>query len=170
MKYIITADDTVRPHSLETANSAASFGTLEELESLTRSWPLRRFVSVWNKLPRARSISRFENRPVAVHRLWRALNGTPKQSEPEQAPSSEKRSSRRKSHPTKAETVAALLGRPEGATLKLLMKTTRWQAHTVRAFISRKISKQLGLTVQSSVRDGERVYAVRPEALNEPNI
>ena len=63
---------------------------------------------------------------------------------------------------TKATKVLTLLRRPNGATLKELMKATNWQPHSVRGFLSGTIGKKLGLAV-SSVKgeDGERTYSVR---------
>ncbi len=40
------------------------------------------------------------------------------------------------------------------------MQATGWQAHSVRGFLSGKVSKQLGLPVTSFRREGERVYQV----------
>jgi hypothetical protein len=51
-----------------------------------------------------------------------------------------------------------MLRTPEGATLGTLMKVTRWQAHSVRGFLSAKVSKHLGLPLESFRREGERVY------------
>ena len=41
------------------------------------------------------------------------------------------------------------------------MKTTGWQAHSVRGFISGALGKKMDLMVESSKReDGERVYSI----------
>jgi hypothetical protein len=54
------------------------------------------------------------------------------------------------------------LKRPNGATLKELMKATGWQPHSVRGFISGAVGKKMGLTVTSAkTEDGERSYSVR---------
>ncbi len=63
---------------------------------------------------------------------------------------------------SKADRIVALLKAPGGATLAALMEATGWQAHSVRGFLSGKVSKQLGLRVCSVRREGERVYAVEP--------
>jgi hypothetical protein len=62
---------------------------------------------------------------------------------------------------TKTARVIALLERPQGATLKAIMRATGWQTHSVRGFISGQLKKKLGLKVASSVREGERVYSIK---------
>jgi len=57
--------------------------------------------------------------------------------------------------------VIALLERPQGATLKAIIKATGWQTHSVRGFISGHLKKKLGLKVRSLVREGERVYSIK---------
>jgi hypothetical protein len=53
-----------------------------------------------------------------------------------------------------------LIGGPEGATLTDLMKTTGWQAHSVRGFLSTAARKH-GIKIESSKNDaGERRYAI----------
>jgi hypothetical protein len=53
-----------------------------------------------------------------------------------------------------------LLKRPEGATLKQLMRAAGWQAHSVRGFLSAQIRKKMALPLRSFEREGERVYTV----------
>ena len=63
---------------------------------------------------------------------------------------------------SKAEKILDLLKRPEGATLKGLMKATDWQAHSVRGFLSGTIGKKMGLNVVSTKGDdGERTYTIK---------
>jgi hypothetical protein len=65
-------------------------------------------------------------------------------------------------HGSKTARILDLLKRPQGVTLKELMKATGWQPHSVRGFLSGTVGKKLGLTV-ASVRDndGERRYSVK---------
>ena len=63
---------------------------------------------------------------------------------------------------SKTESVLELLKRPGGVTLKELMKTTGWQAHSIRGFLSGAIGKKLGLVVKSAKgKDGERSYSIK---------
>ena len=63
---------------------------------------------------------------------------------------------------SKTATVLELLQRPGGVTAKELMKTTGWQAHSVRGFLSGTVGKKMGLTVTSTKgEDGERTYSVK---------
>ena len=62
---------------------------------------------------------------------------------------------------SKAAAVLDLLKRPDGATLAELMKTTGWQAHSVRGFISGHLTKKRRLKIRSFKREGERVYLIR---------
>jgi hypothetical protein len=60
---------------------------------------------------------------------------------------------------SKSAKVLGLLRRPEGATLDEIMKTTKWQAHSVRGFIA--ILKRSGHKVESTISEaGERTYRI----------
>jgi hypothetical protein len=62
---------------------------------------------------------------------------------------------------SKTAKVLDLLKRPNGATLKELMKTTGWQAHSLRGFLSGTVGKKLQLAVTSTKgADGERRYSL----------
>ena len=59
---------------------------------------------------------------------------------------------------SKTARVLELVKRSGGATLKHLVKTTGWQPHSVRGFLS-TLGKKMGLKIESSkTNDGERVY------------
>ena len=60
---------------------------------------------------------------------------------------------------TKTSKILELLKRPDGVTLKELMKAVGWQAHSVRGFLSGTVGKKMGTPVESSRRaDCQRSY------------
>jgi hypothetical protein len=62
---------------------------------------------------------------------------------------------------SKAEKVLELMKRKEGATLAEIAKTTDWQSHSVRGFVSGHVTKKLGLKVESTKSEaGERTYRI----------
>lgn len=63
---------------------------------------------------------------------------------------------------SKTAKVLELLKRPNGATLKELMKATSWQPHSVRGFLSGTVGKKMGLALTSTKgEDGERSYSIK---------
>ena len=63
---------------------------------------------------------------------------------------------------SKAAKVLGLLRRPDGASLKELMKATGWLAHSVRGFLSGTIAKTMKLKlVSAKSEDAERRYFVK---------
>ena len=128
------------------------FTSEKELAKLAAQWPVRRLVEIWNGMPGARHVAKFTDRRTAVRRVWAKAQELP----PVQTKSPPVREG------TKAARVIALLQEPSGATIKAIMAVTGWQPHSVRGFISAQLTKKLGLRVQSFLRDGERVYRIRP--------
>ncbi len=62
---------------------------------------------------------------------------------------------------SKTAKVLDLLRRSGGTSLKELRKTTGWQAHSVRGFLS-TLGQKMGLTVTSTkAAEGERRYSVK---------
>jgi hypothetical protein len=60
---------------------------------------------------------------------------------------------------TKTAKILDLLKRPNGVTLRELIKATGWQAHSVRGFLSG--AKKMGIRAESSKRpDGDRFYRI----------
>jgi hypothetical protein len=68
------------------------------------------------------------------------------------------------STPNKSEKLLALLRRPAGATLPELIKSSGWQPHSVRGFLSAVVNKKLKLKLLSE-EDGKGVrrYRVKPK-------
>ncbi len=66
---------------------------------------------------------------------------------------------------SKGAEVLALLTRKSGATLKEIMKITKWQPHTTRGWLSTLGKKFENITVESSKdKDGERSYKATVKA------
>jgi hypothetical protein len=63
---------------------------------------------------------------------------------------------------SKTEAILDLMKRPGGATAKELPKTTGWQPHSLRGFISGTLGKKMGLAVKSTKgEDGQRSYSIK---------
>lgn len=115
----------------------AKFANEREFAAIAQDWPIHRLVEIWNKLQDVKPVRRFRDRQTAVHRIWEAAQ---------------------KIEPSKAERMVAALTHPTGASLQALMQISGWQAHSVRGFISRQLSKRIGSEIESFQRDGQRVY------------
>jgi hypothetical protein len=70
----------------------------------------------------------------------------------------------RKANAPRAESKAAqiieMIGRTKGATLAELMKTTGWQAHSVRGYISTATRKQRIRIESAKNEEGDRLYKI----------
>ena len=141
-------------------SSAGQFASAEELAAVAASWPVSKLVAIWNALPGVVPVNRFTDRKTAIRRIWQALA----EAAGEVSTSTVRRSRARARKPlarpsSKKACVIALLRERGGASLSDIMAATGWQAHTVRAFISRTLVRQARLKITSSRRpDGQRVY------------
>jgi len=78
------------------------------------------------------------------------------------APKGQKKAKPAAREGSKISKVLDLLKRPDGATLKELMKVTGWLKHSIRGCLSGLIGKKMGLAVISTKgEDGERSYFVK---------
>ncbi len=56
--------------------------------------------------------------------------------------------------------VAAMLLRPEGATVAQMSEATGWQAHSVRGAIAGSLKKKHGFVIVTEAAEGGRVYRI----------
>ncbi len=97
--------------------------------------------------------------PKAANKAQATKKAAPKEAKPKKAPC--KPASKEGRAGTKSAKVLDLIRRPNGPTLKEIMKATDWQAHSVRGFISGALVRKMGLKVESAKReDGERTYRI----------
>ena len=62
---------------------------------------------------------------------------------------------------TKGDAILNLLRRKQGASLGEMQKTSGWQIHSLRGYLSGTVKKRLGFRLNSSKSlDGERRYAI----------
>ena len=82
--FTIDTDNNItafaHPQEAEADASGQSFASQDALGTLTASWPMDRFVTVWNSFAGVagfgadlKPVKKFENRNKAVARIWRAL-------------------------------------------------------------------------------------------------
>ena len=151
--------------------SAERFTSEKELAQLAEQWPATRLVEVWSSIPGLTPIKKFTNRKTAVARIWKAVQSlVSAPNAPDVAPKSAK-AGKRPTRKVRAHTgrddskkalVIRLLERAKGATLGELMRETKWQAHSVRGFISGTLGKRLKLKVESFKTDkGDRAYRLK---------
>ena len=160
--FFITADDKLgTTQDAEPPSGSVTFHTEQQLAQLAQDWPTGRLVRLWNGLTGVQPVQRFENRGVAVRRLWRALQpDAPQQSRRARKSTRLKRPALPR-EASKAASVVQLMARSQGATLQEIMAATGWQAHSVRGFISGNLVKRRKLSVRSLKRHGVRVYRVQ---------
>jgi Protein of unknown function (DUF3489) len=164
MLFHVTSEDHIATNDeqrrTEADGGVSSFANEEELQNLAGEWPMKRLVEIWNHLPAVEPVARFTDRKTAIGRIWRAL-----QPQSGKGGKTVRRNPQTRQRPvfrqgSKAAQVCTLLCRPEGATLNEIRSETGWQAHTVRGFISRSLSKA-GRKVRSFQREGEHVYRLK---------
>jgi len=119
---------------------------------------MRALTELWNRLPGVQRVTRFENRDIAMARLWRTLLPRDESAATRRSKVRQRRKALTPPKPgSKADSILSLLQLPEGATLDNLMVATGWQAHSVRGFLS-NLKRKRGLKVRSRKHDGQRTY------------
>jgi hypothetical protein len=147
------------------------FKTKAALAEWANDQTIPEIAGYYNGLPGVKPVKKFESRDVAVTRIWAVLRpDKPKVARKPKAVG-KKATSGRKPGKTGAKKAASagvkvrdeavkLLSSEGGATLPELMKAFKWQAHSVRGFISILASKH-GLKIESSKVDGVRTYGIK---------
>ena len=101
-----------------------------------------------------------ENKPVTD--LKSGVRVPPKRAKVEAAPTTRKNAAASPvRRGTKTAKILQMLQRPDGASLTELTKATKWQAHSVRGFLSGAVKGKLRLKIKSTKRDdGTRAYRI----------
>jgi len=142
------------------------FKTKAALTEWANDQTMPEIAAYYNGLPGVKPVRKFESRDVAVMRIWAVLSpDKPKVARKPKASRKKATSGRKEPKASKAaatvrDEVVKLLSRAGGATLPELMKAFKWQAHSVRGFISVLASKH-GLKIESKKIDGVRTYRIK---------
>jgi hypothetical protein len=183
MKAYAILGDTITLHETVAAAREAVAAAVDVLPALVITSeaeldksPLNmgQLVGLWNNFAGVapfddlKPVKKFTDRKTAVARIWRAVQrlvpapaaatvGEPGgEGAPSKTRSTPEATARQGS---KTAMVLELLSRPEGATLQDLMAATRWQAHSVRGFLSGSLHKKMGRKlVRIKREDGANVY------------
>jgi len=161
-------------------DDVTTISTAKELAAKTSSWPMGRLVQLHNanKPQGVKPVKKFENRDIAVRRIW-AIAATLEKDISTETPVVEKEVTAPKAKAQKAKAVAApkaiaaqrsdskksqaitMLSRKNGASNQEMQAAFAWQPHTVRGFIAGCLKQKLGLTVESfKTAAGERQYRI----------
>ena len=164
------------------ADHSQSFSTAKELAKLTAEWPMSRLIDTWNSFAgvapfdKLKPVKKFTSRKAAVMRIWQAVarlspdgaqtaapvataKGKAKKS-PAKAPRPARAQKGTEERGNKKAEVITMMKRAKGATLAEIMAATKWQAHTVRGFVS-ILGSKVGKKIESSKSDaGERTYKI----------
>lgn len=127
--YLIAGNQiTVVTSSLKSPPEGATV-VRHEKDLFATPFTLKRLLNLWNAIPGAERLERFQSRSVGAKRIWRALRALPSQGRSD----------------SKQARVIALLQRSGGATIDNLMSATGWQRHTVRGVLAGAIKRKLKL-------------------------
>ena len=138
------------------------FKTKAALTEWANDQTMAEIAAYYNGLPGVKPVKKFESREVAVTRIWAVVSPEPRKPKAgrKKATSGRKEPKASKAAATVRDEVVKLLSRAGGATLPELMKAFKWQAHSVRGFISVLASKH-GLKIESKKIDGVRTYRIK---------
>src|ERR1022692_810087 len=69
----ITAHATPEEAAAATSTPFDTFSSQPEFAELAKSWPAQRLVAIWNSLPGAPPIKKFQDRTAATSRIWERI-------------------------------------------------------------------------------------------------
>ncbi len=74
-RFSITPDNAVTALREDEASApeSAVFHSEQKLATVSSNWPVSRLVDIWNGLPGATVIRKFEDRRTAVSRIWEQI-------------------------------------------------------------------------------------------------
>jgi hypothetical protein len=182
--FTIDGENNITAHVGLPAGVDASqlFSSAKELAKLTVEWPASRLVDTWNSFAgvapfdELKPVKKFTSRKSAVTRIWQAIarlspdgaqtaapvataKGKAKKT-PAKAPRRARAQKGAEERGNKKAEVITMMKRAKGATLAEIMAATKWQAHTVRGFVS-ILGSKVGKKIESSKSDaGERTYKI----------
>ena len=147
------------------------FKTKVALAAWANDQTMAEIAAYYNGLPGVKPVKKFKSREVAVTRIWAALSPDKHKVARKPKAARKKATSGRKPGKTAAKNPGAggatlrdkavkLLSRAGGVSLPELMKAFRWQAHSVRGFISILASKH-SFEIESTEIDGVRTYRLK---------
>jgi Protein of unknown function (DUF3489) len=123
--------------------------------------PGPRVVEISNALSAQKPVKKASSKKVSATGGRARRTSAPAKAEPGKQANTGRKAAKGRAH-TKTAKILELLQRPGGATLKQLMATTKWQAYSVRGFLSAALKKKRGLTVESiQSADGARSYRIK---------
>lgn len=186
----ITAFPTPEAAQDTLALGAMAFTSQKELAKLAADWPTSRLGEIWNSFAGVapfddlKPVKKFTDRKTAVTRIWQAIQklapaaqegaqdaalaaSASKETKSQKgAPKAKKGAKAAKPKPeardgSKKAKVIDMLKREKGATNEEIQKSTDWQAHSIRGFISGNLVKKMGLKVETIEREnGARAYHI----------
>jgi len=181
--FTIDADNNITFHASAKAapktEGTEVFTSEKALGELAVAWPAGRLIDIFNSLTGVTPVKKFTDRKNAVARIWKELQklaGPEGENAATDVPAAEPKPARKAkaTKPAKAtktakpaktpkgagtskkDTILALIGRKNGATLEEIMKATGWQKHSVRGAIA-----TMGKTTKiesSKSESGARTY------------
>jgi len=184
--FTIDADNNITFHASAKAAPKTEgievFTSEKALGELAVTWPASRLIEIWNSLTGVTPVKKFTSRTLGIARIWKELQklagpeaetpatdaATAEPKAARKAKATKPAKTRKSAKPAKTpkaagtnkkDTILALIGRKNGATLEEIMEATGWQKHSVRGAIA-----TMGKTTKiesSKSESGARTYKAK---------